>query len=171
MIRTGRVFFLLLMMMATGMTSVRAQEATSPPASEIGWTGVDHALQLASAGDKLVLIFVYAEWCPYCHRMWEEVWPDERVGEQVRRYFVPVPINIDSDDPVHFQGHTFTESEFSRALQNESVPTVYFMNTNGEIVGRQPGFLPAELFARLLEYVGSGAYETQTFDEFDSGNP
>lgn len=133
----------------------------------IGWISIEEALERASEEDKLILIDVFAPWCPYCQRMQEEVYPDASVEESIDTYFLPVRISIESDEEVRYLNRDFTQAEFARALQYESVPTTYFMNAKGEVVGQQPGYLPEDLFASLLRYVGSGAYETQTFEEFE----
>ncbi len=133
----------------------------------INWRSMDHALSLAEQQDKLILIDVYAEWCPYCQRMQDEVYPDELVEKVVEQYFVPVRINTESSQKLRFMNREFTQEEFARALRYQSVPTTYFMNKDGEVVGQQPGFLPVDVFSSLLEYVGSGAYEEISFDEFE----
>mgnify|MGYP001229621344 CR=1 FL=1 len=165
MIRFTSYFFPILLSVIIS-TSLHAQDTHRP--ENIDWTGVDQALERATAEEKLVLINVYAEWCPYCQRMHREVYTDESVEEPINDYFIPVIINTESDDPVTYLGNAFTEAEFAAALRFSSVPTTFFMNQNGEVIGQQPGYLPAELFSRLLEYVGSGAYETVSFEEFES---
>lgn len=159
-----KCFFLFMMINLIGLQPVSAQ---NPPDDNINWVGMERALQLASQQDKFILIDVYAEWCPYCQRMQSEVYPSEEVEEKVGKYFIPVRINTESNEKLRYLGNDFTQAEFAGALQYRSVPTTYFMNDKGEIVGQQPGFLPVEVFARLLEFVGSGAFEEQTFDEFD----
>src|SRR5690625_5992205 len=102
-------------------------------------TGVDQSRKRAADEEKLVLINVYAYWCPYCRRMHREVYPDERVEKPVSDYFIPVVINTESEDPVTYLGNKFTEAEFAVALQYSSVPTTFFMNNNGEEMEQQHG--------------------------------
>lgn len=153
-------FWPLLFLILLAADGVSAQES-------IEWVSVDEAMERAEEEQKLILIDVFAPWCPYCQRMQEEVYPDSRVEEAIETYFLPVRISIESDDPVQFMNREFTQAEFARALRYENVPTTYFMNARGEVVGQQPGYLPEEIFTSLLRYVGSGAYETQSFEEFE----
>lgn len=155
---------LILTLIITLTISASAQ--TDSQDENLYWTGMERALQLSESNGKLILIDVYAEWCPYCQRMQDEVYPDQAVIDMILEYFIPVRINIESQEPLRYLGRDFTEEEFSRALQYQSIPTTYFMNERGEVVGQQPGLLPAEMFTDLLEYVGSRAFEKQTFDEF-----
>ncbi len=134
----------------------------------IEWVSMERALELASDEEKLILIDVFAEWCPYCQRMQSEVYPDQQIEELIDLYFVPVRIDTESDRSEVYLGREFTQAEFARALRFQSVPTTFFMNSDGEVVGHQPGYLPEDVFAQLLEYVGSGAYEEISFDEFSN---
>lgn len=148
------------------LTITTAAYAQSGNGESLKWIPIDEALQMAGEQEKLVLIDVYAAWCPYCQRMQSEVYPDSGVEEIIREYFVPVRINIESDQGVTYLGESYTQAQFARALRFQSVPTTYFMNPRGEVVGQQPGFLPIDTFSALLRYVGSGAYEHQSFQEF-----
>lgn len=160
----SKLKYILLFILVSGYTYTSI--AQQPPEDNIDWQQMDHALDLASDEDKMILIDVFAEWCPYCQRMQAEVYPDAAVGEQISRYFIPVRINTESEQYLTYKGNTFTEAEFATALRFRSVPTTYFMNADGEVVGQQPGFLPVDVFVNLLAYVGSGAHETQSFEEF-----
>lgn len=131
---------------------------------------LDRALDYANQNDKKVLIDVYAEWCPYCERMHNEVYTETGVIEAVNEYYYLVKINIESDNKVKFQGREYTERDFSAMLNSTSLPTTFFMTGEGELLGMQPGLLPADVFEDLLHFVGSDAYESSTFDEFRNGN-
>jgi thioredoxin-related protein len=160
---------LILVILAVFLLSCeRSIQAQDTPLDNLNWQEMERALELASEHDKLILIDVFAQWCPYCQRMQSEVYPSDEVEEVVNKYFIPVRIDTESDEALSYHGNDFTQAEFAVALQYRSVPTTYFMNANGEVLGQQPGFLPVDVFTQLLEYVGSGAHETQTFDEFNN---
>lgn len=142
-------------------------QGQSFPDDGIDWTGVQRALELADSEEKLILIDVYAAWCPYCQRMQTDVYPSDAVREKIAEYFIPVRINVESDNTLTYLGNRMTEAEFARALRYRSVPTTYFMNREGAVVGQQPGYLEIDMFTALLEYVGSGAFESLSFDEFE----
>ena len=56
--------------------------------------------------------------------------------------------------------------ELARYLRLSSFPTHYFINSEGEILGAQPGFIEADIYSPLLNYVGSGAFGNMGFEEF-----
>ena len=137
-----------------------AQEAATEPIS------LEVALEKASEENKKILVDVYAAWCPYCQRMHSDVYTSEEVVKAISDYFIWVQINVESDNKVTYLGTEMTEAEFARALDNKNVPTTYFLNDEGAIIGVQPGYLDDDVFANLLNFVGSDAYLNTSFEEY-----
>lgn len=129
-------------------------------------TALDTALESAKNNGKKVLIDVYAEWCPYCEKMHTEVYTETDIIEAVNEHYYLVKINIESQNEVNYLGNRMAESEFAKMLKSSSLPTTYFMNGEGELLGMQPGLLPADVFEDLLHFVGSDAFESYSFDEY-----
>ncbi|SRR6056297_617496 len=129
-------------------------------------TALESALISAKESGKKVLIDVYAEWCPYCEKMHTEVYTETDVIKAVNEHFYLVKINIESQNEVNFLGNRMTESDFAKMLKSSSLPSTYFMNSSGELLGMQPGLLPADVFEDLLTFVGSDSYESLSFEEY-----
>lgn len=140
--------------------------AVNAYAQSLNPTALETALESAKNNDKKVLIDVYAEWCPYCEKMHTEVYTESYVIEAVNEHYYLVKINIESQNEVNYLGNRMAESEFAKMLESSSLPTTYFMNGEGELLGMQPGLLPADVFEDLLHFVGSDAFESYTFDEY-----
>jgi thioredoxin-related protein len=129
-------------------------------------TPLDKALEAAKTDGKKVLIDVYAEWCPYCEKMHTEVYTESDIIEAVNEHFHLVKINIESDNEVNYLGNRMAEKEFAKMLNSSSLPTTFFMNADGELLGMQPGLLPADVFEDLLTFVGTDAFESVSFEEY-----
>jgi len=127
---------------------------------------LDDALETAKNENIKVVINVYADWCPYCKQMHDHVYPSTEVADVMKDHFIMVYINIDSEEKVTYLDKTVTHAQFARALNSRSTPTTYFMKSDGEIIGHQPGLLSPEIFSGLLRYIASDAYLNQTFEEF-----
>ncbi len=155
-------FIKILLLTAVVITAltVKAQTQSLNPMA------LDEAIEAASANNKKILIDVYAEWCPYCEKMHNEVYTESDVIEAVNEYYYLVKINIESDNMVNYLGREMTEQNFSAMLESSSLPTTYFMNGEGAVLGLQPGLVPSDTFRDLLHFVGSDAYESQSFEEF-----
>lgn len=130
---------------------------------------LERALERAPEEGKKILVDVFAAWCPYCKRMHSEVYPSQAVQEAISTYFLWVKIDVESDAMVNYHGEEMTEAQFAKALENQNVPTVYFLNDEGAIIGAQPGYLEEEVFSNLLLFVGSDAYLDQSFQEYTQG--
>lgn len=130
------------------------------------WVILEEAQRKAAESQKKLLIFGYAEWCTYCIKMRKESLSDSTVRDAISRYFIPVQLDGESADSVVFNGTRYTKYQFARGLQLQSFPTHYFVDAEGGVLGAQPGYIEADIYALLLRYVGSNAYEHITFDEY-----
>lgn len=140
---------------------------TSPVlAQSINWTSLSEAQEKAVEDNKKVMIFAEAEWCGYCKKMYEEVFPEKSVQDSLHKYFHPVRIDIESNNKTTFNGESFTEQELSRYFQATSTPTTIFVNEEGKVIGAQPGYLPAEIFDKLMAFVGRDLTGSISFEEY-----
>jgi thioredoxin-related protein len=131
------------------------------------WKSFNEAQTQAKEDQKKVLIYVNARWCGYCKKMEKEVFSQESVQELTSKYFHPVWIDVDEEDSyLTFQNQKMSHSQFADALQAYSTPTFVFFDENGPPIAAQPGFLPEDIYTQILKYVGSSAYEDQSYEEF-----
>ena len=155
-----RILFLISLLSLLGVMTLQAQQQAVVPVS------LEDALKLAPEENKKILVDVFATWCPYCQRMHSEVYPSGPVQEAISDYFIWVKIDVESEKMVNYHGEEMTQEEFAGALQNKNVPTVYFLNEEGAILGSQPGYLKEDVFSNLLNFIGSDAYLDQSFQEY-----
>lgn len=139
-------------------------------ATEITWYPMEEAQQLAAENEKKVLIFAEAEWCTYCKKMYKEVFPKQSVQDSLKKYYYPVKVDIESDEEIVFNERTTTGRQFAREHRITGTPTTFFVESDGNILGIQPGFIPANIFEKLLAYVGSDAHREMEFEEYAGEN-
>ncbi|MDR8391188.1 thioredoxin fold domain-containing protein [Aliifodinibius sp. S!AR15-10] len=132
----------------------------------ITWYSLKEAQQLANTSDKKVFIYMEASWCGYCKKMENEVFPVKEVQDAMQEYFYPVRMDIESDKEITFNGTQMTKKEFASSIRVTGTPTHLFLDGKGEILGKQPGFIPADVFKSLLSYVGSDAFGQIKFEQY-----
>lgn len=135
-------------------------------AQSIKWKSMEEAQKLASEDNKKVMLYAEAEWCGYCKKMNKQTFPDKSVIDSLNKYFHAVRIDIESDKKLRFNGEEFTEQSLARKFRVYSTPTTIFFEPDGSIVGSQPGFLPPDVFDKLLAFVGSGLHGKMKFEKY-----
>ena len=121
----------------------------------------------AEAEETPILLEIYAPWCPYCQKMQETVYADTEVRSYLDRTFTYARLNRDTTGGSHeFNGRTLSSKQLGMALGARGVPTTVFMTPDGTPIAHQPGYIKQPLFLQMIRYVGSGAYQEQSFKAF-----
>ncbi|MDZ4700147.1 MAG: thioredoxin fold domain-containing protein [Rhodothermales bacterium] len=142
------------------------ERAAAPP---IEWIDFQKALALADSSGKVVLVDVYASWCPWCAKMQDSVYTQALIKEYVAKHFVTARLNVEQvDDEINFKGYKLNSSQLASGFGAESTPTTVFLTSTGDYITRLPGYLDAEGFMRVLTYIGSEAYKHKSFEQFMS---
>jgi thioredoxin-related protein len=135
-------------------------------AQPIEWVSLEEAQTKASQQGKKVLIYAEAEWCGYCKKMNQKVFPRETVADSLQKYFLPVRIDIESNAKTVLNGEELTEQMLARKFRVTGTPTMIFLDSEGKVLGTQPGFLRADVFDKLLAYVGADLYNEFEFKDY-----
>lgn len=157
--RTKLIYLLPLLMALTAFGGFERTE-------NIIWYSLKEAQHLARENNKKVLIYAEAVWCTYCKKMEKEVFPRTAVIKSMNKYYYPVRLDIESEKKIEFNSEIMTGSQFARKYRVTGTPTTFFIDKHGEILGAQPGFIPADVFEQLLGYVGSDSYGEIEFEEY-----
>ena len=144
------VVILLIGMLAGGCAREEAQEVIGPgeqlPAEkieigEIQW-GFSLAAGLRSArqANKPLLVDFHAKWCGGCKRMDRDTYSAEEVIELSRNF---VCVKVDTDK----------YRQVAREYKVRGLPTIIFLNPEGEVIKRVVGFRNSADFAGLMKEV------------------
>jgi thioredoxin-related protein len=127
---------------------------------------MEEARELAQQDGKKVLIYANAVWCTYCKKQEKEVFSQQNVQELTNEHFYTVWLDIESEEKLIFRGEEVSQRDFARAMRITGTPTFIFLDSEGEIIAGQPGFIPEDLYLQILRFVGTNAYLDQSFEEF-----
>lgn len=158
------ILLLTLSISITGFAQSSDNEAKDK--IPFNWKSMEEARELAKQTDKKVLIYANAVWCTYCKKQEKEVFSQKSVQELTNEHFYSVWVDIESEKKMMFRGTEISQRDFARAMRVTGTPTFIFLDSEGEIIAGQPGFIPEDLFLQILNFVGTDAYLDQTFSEF-----
>lgn len=116
----------------------QSQKKVKTQQTDIKWyTDLNAALDEAKNTNKPVFIDFYATWCSYCNKMDENTFSDLQVQQKLNNY-ITVKIDIDRNPTIASNYKVY------------GVPTQVILNSNGDEVKRNEGYLgPNELLNQL----------------------
>ena len=120
----------------------QATMAANAAASAIGWEhDLGAALRRATTEKKLVMVDFYTDWCGWCKRLDQTTLADGAVQKAIT-HLVPVKLDAEREGA----------QEASR-LGVDGYPTIVFLSSSGDEVGRIPGYLEAGPFLQELNNI------------------
>ena len=130
------------------------------------WRSMEEAVATAQANDRLLVVHSYTVWCGWCARMDRETYTDDAVQAYLAEHYEATRLDLDSDEVVDFFEYTLPMATLGDALQVSGTPTTVFVDSDGSLITKMPGFQNAETFLYALRYVHEEAYEQMSFAEF-----
>lgn len=96
-------------------------------------------LAKAKAEKKLIFLDAYASWCGPCKLMEKNVFTDKKVAEFYNKNFINARIDMEKGEG----------RELAAKYIIRSYPTLLFLNAEGEVVGKELGYIKSEEFLEL----------------------
>jgi len=146
------------------------KETPKSAAGSVVWMAWDQAMTSAQEEGKFIVVDVYTDWCHWCKVMDEKTYVDPEVAGLMKESFVAVKLNAERANPVNFKGKAYTEMDLARSFGVNGYPTTMFLDSDGTVIGKIPGYIEAPMFKKILEYLTSGSYKSMSLDQYMSGN-
>jgi len=108
----------------------------------IAWQSWNRALFDRAAHERrYIVLHMAAVWCHWCHVMEQTTYRDAAVQARLQQHFIVVRIDQDSDP------------ELSYRYERWGWPATIMFDSAGNEIFRRQGYLPPDLFLRLLDAV------------------
>lgn len=147
-------------------------------AQKINWITFQEAVKLNETAPKKIFIDVFTEWCGWCKRMDQTTFTDAAVVEYMNENYYAVKLDAEMSDTIVFSGYTFineggqngrkgTHQLAAALLQGRmSYPSYVFMDEKNQLLTVAPGYMETKDFLPILKYIGTNAYQNQTFKDY-----
>lgn len=128
----------------------------------------NEGLEKAKKENKNMLIDFYTDWCHWCKVLDEKTFSEKTVAEKLSKRFVTVRLDAESNAGSNtFKGRTLNNMEMTRAFGVTGFPSLIFISPEGEVITKIPGYVPAEQFAYILDYIDQKCYQKEiSLEEF-----
>jgi thioredoxin-related protein len=157
---------LLALLLALPFAASAQVDASIIPADAPDWYSMEDAITLAQAEDRILFVYGYASWCGFCARFDAEVLTDDDVQAYLNANYAPVRLDIEGRDSLQFFDARVTGRDLGGAMGISGTPTHVFVDTDGSLITKMPGYVDPETFLFALEYIHEEAYTTTPFDQF-----
>ena len=106
------------------------------------WAKWDPALfDRAAREDKYILLHMAAVWCHWCHVMERTTYRDPAIQQRIADKFIAVRVDQDSDPALSYR------------YENWGWPATVMLDKDGNEIFKRRGYIPPELFGKLLTAV------------------
>ncbi|UCE04326.1 MAG: thioredoxin fold domain-containing protein [bacterium] len=128
----------------------------------------NEGLEKAAKENKNMIVDFYTDWCHWCKVMDEKTFNNKDIAKKLSERFITVRINAESQtETATFKGQTFTNIELTRAFRVTGFPSLAFISPEHEVITVIPGYIPADKFIYILDYVDQKCWEKKmSLDEF-----
>lgn len=96
----------------------------------------DEAKEKAESTEKLIFMDGYATWCGPCRWMAGNVFTDDKVGDFFNQSFVSLKMDMEKGEG----------PRLARIYRVRAYPTLFILNSEGKVLEKMEGALPAEDF-------------------------
>lgn len=161
-----------MMRLTAAMVALTCLFLTAPSQNSVAshgqleWLSFDEAMLRAEREDKHVLMDVYTDWCGWCKTMDAKTYGDSRVTGYLNERFILIKLNPETDGNVTYKGKTYSAGYFSQAIGVNGYPATAFFESNADMVTLVPGYVEADEFLRILEYISDKYYLKMSFPDF-----
>ena len=121
----------------------------------------------AAESGKRVMVYFHQNGCPYCAKLVNDNFKDERIVNYMAKHIDALDINMWGDrEVVSVDGKTFNEKSYSASRKVWFTPTLLFFDEKGKIALRINGYYPKEKFLIALQYVAEKKENKISFAEY-----
>lgn len=174
------LFFLALFpVVAQQSQSIQTQTSAAAAGPKIKWVDFEEAAALNEKKPKKIFLDMYTDWCGWCKKMDQSTFLNPVIVDYMNKNFYAVKFNAERKDTVAYKGKDYVNTnptgqrashQLAQVVLNGrmSYPSFAFMDEDMNMITVVPGYRKAPEFEAILNFIGSNAYKTQKWEEFNA---
>lgn len=155
-------YLLLILLLVSGA-------AVADPPADYPFISYDAGLQKAQQQKKHIFVYFGRYGCGFCAKTNKESFSDPGLKKRYIENYVLVYVDAESGNRLTLPtGERITESELGAQLNVFATPIFMYLDMNGEVLFRAPGFKTIDDFIHFDQYIQQGHYKTRSINEYIS---
>ncbi|MEJ2180102.1 MAG: thioredoxin fold domain-containing protein [Gammaproteobacteria bacterium] len=143
--------------------------AIADPPADYPFVGYDAGLQQAQEQKKHIFVYFGRHGCGFCAKTNKESFSDPGLKKRYIENYILVYVDAESGNRLTLPtGERITESELGAQLNVFATPIFMYLDMNGEVLFRAPGYKTVKDFVHFDQYIQQGHYKTKSINEFIS---
>lgn len=130
------------------------------------WKKFNSGIIEAKKSGKKILVDVYTDWCGWCKKMDTTTYTDKKVFEYIKKNYVIIKLNAESEEKISYAGQTISPAEFAQGMGISGYPATLFLKSDGEPITLLPGYAEPDRFIHILSFIGENHYEKKKFVDY-----
>ncbi len=134
--------------------------------------GYDEGMRLASQQHKKIFLYFGRYGCGYCGKTNIESFSDATLHKIYPEHYVLIYVDTESGHRINLpSGERISEMELGARLNVVGTPLFFYMEPDGKVILRAPGFKTVKDFMDMDRYVQSNLYHKLSINEFLKQHP
>lgn len=143
------------------------QPSQAEPPKGYPFHGYDEGMRLAQQQHKKIFLYFGRYGCGYCGKTNIESFSDATLHKIYPEHYVLIYVDAESGKRINLpSGERITEMELGARLNVVGTPVFFYMEPDGKVILRAPGFKTVRDFRDMDRYVQSGLYHKESINDF-----
>lgn len=170
-------WFIVLFLMSTQGFSQTTTIADEKRAEPISWMTWNEAMEAQEMEPKMILVYIYTDWCVLCRRMENGPFLDSNLVELINDNFYAVNLDAESRETWAYQQEEYSyvregnlgyHQLAAKLLDGRlSFPSLVFLDQDLTIIQSVPGYKEGQELERVLVYFGLDYYLKTPWSTFE----
>ena len=148
------------------------QASHAEPPKGYPFKGYDEGMRIAQQQHKKIFLYFGRYGCGYCGKTNIESFSDATLHRLYPKHYVLIYIDAESGKRINLpSGERITEMELGARLNVVGTPVFFYMEPDGKVILRAPGFKTVKDFMDMDRYVQSNRYHEMSINDFLKQHP